>query len=111
MARRSWTARQNIQAYELENGRAVYILAEGRLVNLASGDGHPAEIMDMSFAIQVLSARWLLQNLRPCTRKDGDMLIRVPEEINRDVAMRELAVWGVSTDTLTPEQRKYLYGE
>lgn len=111
MAKRSWTARQNIQAYELENGRTVYILAEGRLVNLASGDGHPAEIMDMSFAIQALSARWLLKNLRPCTRKDGDMLISVPEEIDRDVAMRELASWGVSTDTLTPEQRKYLYGE
>jgi adenosylhomocysteinase len=111
MAVRSWTARQNIQAYELENGRTIYILAEGRLVNLASGDGHPAEIMDMSFAIQALSARWLLQNLRPCTCKDGDMLISVPEEIDRDVAMRELAAWGVSMDTLTPGQRRYLYGE
>ena len=80
-------------------------------MNLASGDGHPAEIMDMSFAIQALSARWLLQNLRPCTRKDGDMLISVPEEIDREVAMRELAAWGVSTDTLTPGQRRYLYGE
>ena len=55
-------ARQNIEAFTLENGRTVYVLGEGRLVNLAAGDGHPAEIMDMSFAIQALSARYLVQH-------------------------------------------------
>ena len=58
-------ARQNIEAFTLENGRTVYILGEGRLVNLAAGDGHPAEIMDMSFAIQALSARYLVQAKSP----------------------------------------------
>ena len=77
--------------YTLPDGRKIYIIAEGRLVNLAAGDGHPAEIMDMSFAIQALSARWLVAN--------------------RDRIARELASWGCEIDVLTPEQRAYLYGE
>ena len=101
-------ARNNIQEYGLPNGRKVYVLAEGRLVNLAAGDGHPAEIMDMSFAIQALSAKYLADNRE--TLKGG-MLLKVPEEIDREVALRELATWGVTIDTLTDKQRKYLYGE
>ena len=99
-------ARNNIEAYTLENGKTIYILAEGRLVNLAAGDGHPAEIMDMSFAIQALSARYLAQN-RGCLT---GMLNPVPAEIDREVALRKLADWGIRIDTLTPEQHKYIFG-
>ena len=104
-------ARRNITAYTLPDGRKIYILAEGRLVNLAAGDGHPAEIMDMSFAIQALGARWLADNRETLARIPGRMAIDVPEEIDRTVAERKLAAWGCEIDTLTPEQRRYLYGE
>jgi len=104
-------ARHNIQAYTLENGRTIYVIAEGRLVNLAAGDGHPAEIMDMSFAIQAASARYLAENRDTLVREPGKMLNDVPEEIDREVARRKLDSWGVEIDTLTPEQHKYLYGE
>jgi len=104
-------ARQNIQEYQLPDGRKIYILAEGRLVNLAAGDGHPAEIMDMSFAIQALSAKYLADNRLTIKRELGSMLNKVPEEIDREVASRKLADWGVTIDTLTEKQRKYLYGE
>ena len=104
-------ARRNIMGYTLQDGRRIYILAEGRLVNLAAGDGHPAEIMDMSFAIQALSARWLVEHRDELERTPGRMAIDVPEEIDRTVAERKLAAWGCEIDTLTPEQRKYLYGE
>ena len=100
-------ARENIEAFVLENGRTVYVLGEGRLVNLAAGDGHPAEIMDMSFAIQALSARYLVQHRNKLTSR----LNRVPAEIDRDVAFRKLAAWGVQIDTLTPEQHQYIYGD
>ena len=100
-------ARANIEAYTLENGKTVYIIAEGRLVNLAAGDGHPAEIMDMSFAIQALSARYLAEH-----RADTlPMLNNVPAEIDREVALRKLADWGVEIDRLSREQHQYLYGE
>ena len=99
-------ARNNIEAYTLENGRTVYVIAEGRLVNLAAGDGHPAEIMDMSFAIQALSARYLADN----RGRIGTMLNNVPAEIDREVAFRKLQDWGIRIDTLSDEQRKYLYG-
>ena len=100
-------ARQNIEAFTLENGRTVYILGEGRLVNLAAGDGHPAEIMDMSFAIQALSARYLVEHRSELVGK----LHNVPAEIDHEVASRKLASWGVRIDTLTPEQHLYIYGE
>ncbi|MBR0532675.1 MAG: adenosylhomocysteinase [Bacteroidales bacterium] len=116
MAESERPARQNIQEYTLSNGRKVYVLAEGRLVNLAAGDGHPAEIMDMSFAIQALSAKFLADNrktLRPfdSAQGPGSMLHKVPAEIDREVAFRKLAEWGVTIDTLTEKQRIYLYGE
>ena len=99
-------ARNNIEAYTLENGRTVYVIAEGRLVNLAAGDGHPAEIMDMSFAIQALSARYLALN----RGQIKTMLNNVPASIDREVAQRKLADWGVRIDTLTKEQQKYIFG-
>lgn len=104
------TARQNIQEYTLENGRRVYVIAEGRLVNLAAGDGHPAEIMDMSFAIQALGARYLADNRDTLPKERGEMLRVVPAEIDRQVAFMKLADWGIKIDTLTQAQKKYLYG-
>ena len=99
-------ARNNIEAYTLENGRTIYIIAEGRLVNLAAGDGHPAEIMDMSFAIQALSARYLAQN----RDKLETMLNNVPAVIDWEVSLRKLKDWNIHIDTLTPEQQKYIFG-
>jgi len=99
-------ARNNIEAYTLENGRTVYVIAEGRLVNLAAGDGHPAEIMDMSFAIQALSARYLAQN----RGQIRTMLNNVPGVIDWEVALRKLKDWNIKIDTLTKEQQKYIFG-
>ena len=96
--------RKNICGYRMSNGRWLYLLAEGRLVNLAAGDGHPAEIMDMSFAIQALSAEYL-------ARKSGEIsekLVKVPAEIDRRVALMELEFMGKSIDTLTESQKAYL---
>lgn len=98
--------RKNIIGYELSNGNTLCVLGEGRLVNLACGDGHPAEIMDMSFAIQALSAKYLVEKGDALTEK----LIDVPEEVDRDVATRKLNFLGKEIDVLTPEQEKYLYG-
>lgn len=98
--------RKNIIGYELPNGNTLCVLGEGRLVNLACGDGHPAEIMDMSFAIQALSAKYLVEKGDTLTEK----LIDVPEEVDRDVAIRKLNFLGKQIDVLTPEQEKYLYG-
>lgn len=88
----------------LPNGRHVYVLAEGRLVNLAAGDGHPAEIMDMSFAIQALSAKYLVEHEGKLTQ----MLIDVPREVDLEVANRKLKFLGITIDKLTPEQEAYL---
>ena len=96
--------RQNIMGYTLPNGKHIYVLAEGRLVNLAAGDGHPAEIMDMSFAIQALSAKYLAEHEGQLNGK----LIYVPKEIDLEVARRKLAFLGVEIDELTPQQLEYL---
>ncbi|MBO6159912.1 MAG: adenosylhomocysteinase, partial [Bacteroidales bacterium] len=74
------------------------------------GDGHPAEIMDMSFAIQALSARYLVQHQGVLPRAAGQMLHPVPREIDEAVARRLLSIQGIHIDTLTPAQREYLYG-
>ncbi|MCC8048433.1 MAG: adenosylhomocysteinase [Oscillospiraceae bacterium] len=99
-----YEARHNIAGYRLENGRTVFVLAEGRLVNLASGDGHPAEIMDMSFAIQALSAKYLAET-RGMTAPD---VIPVPRETDIATAKKKLETLGISIDALTPEQLDYL---
>ena len=96
--------RNNIMGYTLPNGKHVYVLAEGRLVNLAAGDGHPAEIMDMSFAIQALSAKYLVENESRITEK----LIDVPRVVDLEVANRKLSFLGIRIDTLTPAQEAYL---
>lgn len=115
---RTMPMRNNIMGYQLENGRWIYILAEGRLVNLAAGDGHPAEIMDMSFAIQALSARYLAMQNKEGNIRDGKLfdpehpegtaLLKVPAEVDREVAGRKLAFLGKEIDTLTKEQKEYL---
>src|SRR5574344_1982526 len=104
-------ARKNIEAFKLANGKTVYILAEGRLVNLAAGDGHPAEIMDMSFAIQALSAKYLIKHRDTISRVPGEMLNNVPPEIDREVAEKKRANWGIGIDVLSQEQHRYIYGE
>ena len=94
----------NIMGYTLQGGNTIFVLAEGRLVNLASGDGHPVEIMDMSFAIQALSAKYLADN------RDNISVgvMKVPEEIDSYVASKKLTACNLSIDTLTPLQKKYL---
>jgi adenosylhomocysteinase len=97
-------ARKNVMGYRLANGKWVNVIAEGRLVNIAAADGHPAEIMDMSFAVQCLSALYLLNN----RGKLENRVIDVSAEIDDVVARRKLTAWGVGIDRLTPEQEKYL---
>lgn len=106
MAKERFEARKNIEGYVLENGKTVYLLAEGRLVNLAAGDGHPVEIMDMSFALQALCVLRMAREGREL--KPG--LYSVPRDIDSDVALRKLTALGVSIDTLTEEQERYLHG-
>ena len=101
-----YEARNNIEGYKLPNGNTIFVIAEGRLVNLAAGDGHPAEIMDMSFAIQALCAEYIAKNKEK--RALGDMTFNVPKEIDGKVAERKLLSWGISIDKLTEEQKKYL---
>ncbi|MBP3459663.1 MAG: adenosylhomocysteinase [Lachnospiraceae bacterium] len=96
--------RNNIMGYQLPNGKWIYVLAEGRLVNLAAGDGHPAEIMDMSFAIQALSARYLVEHEGQLKER----LIDVPKEVDMEVAYRKLRFLGKDIDKLTPYQEEYL---
>lgn len=97
-------SRNNIIGYKLPNGNWLNVIAEGRLVNLAAGDGHPAEIMDMSFAIQALSALYLVEN----KDKLKDKIIDVPKSVDNEVAKRKIKFWGLEIDSLTPEQEKYL---
>lgn len=94
--------KKNITGYKLANGRWLSVLAQGRLVNLAAGDGHPVEIMDLSFALQALGAKYVAQN-----RLTPDVY-QVPAEVDAEVARRKLAFDGCRIDTLTEEQRVYL---
>ena len=96
--------RENIMGYQLANGRWVNVIAEGRLANIAAADGHPAEIMDMSFAVQALSAMYIRDHHK--TLKND--VIDVSDEIDDVVARRRLEAWDIEIDTLTPEQVHYL---
>lgn len=96
--------RQFIKQYVLKDGRRLNVLADGRLVNLATAEGHPASVMDMSFANQALAAEYMLQNA--ATLKPA--VYRVPIEIDREIARLKLDAMGVQIDTLTPEQARYL---
>ncbi|MGN1003147.1 MAG: adenosylhomocysteinase [Oscillospiraceae bacterium] len=104
VAESTYEARHNITGYRMADGRTLFAIAEGRLVNLASGDGHPAEIMDMSFAIQALSAKYLADN----RGRLAPGVVAVPYEIDNAVARKKLETLGIRIDTLTQEQREYL---
>ena len=104
LAKESREVRHNIEGFLLPNGRTIYLLAEGRLVNLAAGDGHPAEIMDMSFALQAECARRMAE----CGREMKPDLYSVPVDIDKAVATRKLTALGVSIDILSEEQKAYL---
>ena len=98
-------ARNNITAYTLANGHQLNLLGEGRLVNLACGDGHPAEVMDLSFAMQFLAMRYVLENKGKLENK----LYLLPEELDQEVASIKLKAMGFDVDTLSEEQWKYLH--
>ena len=104
LAVEKYEARHNIQGYVLPSGKTLFTIAEGRLVNLAAGDGHPAEIMDMSFAVQALSAEYLAQN----RGKLQPGVIPVPRELDEAVARRKLSAMGVEIDALSQAQEEYL---
>jgi adenosylhomocysteinase len=95
--------RPGVEAYRFADGRTVYLLAEGRLINLATGQGHPVEIMDLSFALQALSAEVIAKHGRELPLK----VLPVPADIDRAVAAAALAPMGASIDTMTDTQRKY----
>ena len=96
--------RKNIMGYRLPSGKWINVIGEGRLVNIAAADGHPAEIMDMSFAVQALSAMYIKDNYKKLENK----VIDVSGEIDDIVARRKLAAWDIEIDKLTEEQEKYL---
>ena len=96
--------RNNIEEFKLADGRRLYLLAEGRLVNLAAGDGHPAEVMDLSFSLQALSLLYVIENRSRLENK----VYNVPDSIDQRVASLRLEAEGVRIDELSPEQEKYL---
>jgi len=98
--------RKNIEEFQLKDGRKLYLLAEGRLVNLAAGDGHPAEIMDMTFALQAMALKYVNEHYETI----GNKVVNVPYETDEQVARYKLEALGAAIDTLTDEQRAYLDG-
>jgi adenosylhomocysteinase len=97
-------AREFVEEYRLEDGRRIYLVADGRLVNLSAAEGHPAQVMDMSFANQALSAEWAVANAGSLDRK----VYPVPQEIDAEIARLKLETLGVTIDQLSEEQAKYL---
>jgi adenosylhomocysteinase len=100
------TVREFVEEYTLKSGKKIYLLGQGRLINLAAAEGHPAVVMDMSFANQAMSALFLLKRGKKLEKK----VYPVPKEIDDDIARLKLKSLGISIDRLTPEQRKYLAG-
>ena len=96
--------RDSLEEYTLPSGRKIYVLGEGRLVNLAAAEGHPSSVMDMSFANQALSLEYMVKN----GRKFQNKVYKVPVEIDESIAKLKLESMGVKIDTLTEEQKKYL---
>jgi adenosylhomocysteinase len=96
--------RENVEEFTLEDGRRLYLLGDGRLINLAAAEGHPAIVMDMSFANQALSAEYVVQNAATLEKK----VYVVPKDIDDEIARLKLATMGIDIDTLTEEQARYL---
>jgi adenosylhomocysteinase len=106
MAESVRTVRTSLEEYRLRDGRTLYVLGEGRLVNLAAAEGHPAAVMDMSFANQALATEYLVKNAGRLERR----VYPVPEEIDSEIARLKLAAMNIRIDTLTEEQKQYLSG-
>lgn len=104
MSKSRRTIRDFVEEYTLRNGKRVYLLGEGRLINLAAAEGHPSAVMDMSFANQALCAEHMVKNYRKLERK----VYSVPEKIDAEIAKLKLRSLGIRIDVLTPEQKKYL---
>ena len=104
MAKTKRLVRPFVEEYTLEDGRRIHILGEGRLINLASAEGHPASVMDMSFANQALSLEYIVKNADKMEKN----VYGVPKDIDLEIARLKLEAMGVEIDTLTPEQEKYL---
>jgi len=96
--------RDYVEEFTLRNGKRVYLLGEGRLINLAAAEGHPSAVMDMSFANQALCAEYMVRN----AQKLGKKVYSVPEKIDKEIARLKLKAMGIKIDTLTAEQKKYL---
>jgi len=96
--------RDFVEQYELADGRKIYLLAEGRLVNLSAAEGHPASVMDMSFANQALGAEYMLKTAGTLEPK----VYTIPADIDREIARLKITSMGIGIDTLTPEQEQYL---
>ena len=103
----AYEVRKNITTYTMPNGKKINLLGEGRLVNLACGDGHPVEVMDLSFAMQFLAMKYLLEHKGELQNN----LYVLPEELNTEIATLKLEAMGAGIDTLTPEQYAYLHAE
>lgn len=103
-AKQKIETRKNIMGYELSNGTWINVMAEGKLVNIAAADGHPAEIMDLSFAVQALSAMYIKDNYKQLDKK----VVDVSGEIDEKIARRKLKSWNMEIDALTPDQERYL---
>ena len=104
MAKATRVIRDYVEEFTMKSGRRIYLLGEGRLINLASAEGHPSAVMDMSFANQALCAEYMVKNYRKLEKK----VYRVPEKIDSDISRLKLKAMGIALDVLTPAQKKYL---
>lgn len=104
ISKKKRSIRDFVEEYHLSNGRKVYLLGQGRLINLAAAEGHPAQVMDMSFANQALSAEYIVQNHLELENN----VYKVPDDIDKNIAELKLKAMGINIDTLTKEQKKYL---
>jgi adenosylhomocysteinase len=102
-ATRTEAVRHEVDEYKLKTGKRIYVIGSGRLVNLASAEGHPASVMDMSFATQALATEFCIQNKGKLDKK----VIQLPKEIEEFIATAKLKSMGISIDTMTADQSKY----
>lgn len=98
--------RNFIDGYHMKDGRILNLLAEGKLVNIVAGNGHPADIMDMSFALQAMGCKYIAEN----GKKLDPKLYFIPEEVDRQISVMKCSAMGLGLDVLTPEQEEYYYG-
>ncbi len=104
MAKKRRRIRDFVEEFTLRNGKRIYVLGEGRLINLAAAEGHPSAVMDMSFANQALSAEYMVRNGSSLQKK----VYKVPDDIDREIAALKLTSMGIKIDRLTPKQKRYL---